>query len=52
MDISEEDLKYLITPVSESEDGSLTFDEFVILCQSIWIIDQRMNYSATTSAMI
>nr|ABK21745.1 unknown [Picea sitchensis] len=35
IDISEEDLKYLVIPMSQSEDGSLTFDEFVGLCQSI-----------------
>jgi Ca2+-binding EF-hand superfamily protein len=29
MEISGEDLKYLAIPLSQSEDGSLTFDEFV-----------------------
>jgi calcium-binding protein CML len=36
MEISEEDLKYLIIPLSESEDGSLTFDGFLRLCQSVF----------------
>lgn len=35
MEISEEDLKYLAVPISESEDGSLTFDEFVFMYQSL-----------------
>lgn len=39
MDISEEDLKYLVAPVSESADGSLTFEGFVGLCQCI--LDNR-----------
>lgn len=34
-DISEEDLKCLVAPISESEDDSLTFDEFVGLYHSI-----------------
>jgi len=35
IEISGEDLKYLAIPMSQSEDGSLTFDEFVGMCQSI-----------------
>lgn len=36
IEISEEDLKYLVIPMSESEDGCLTFDGFASLCQSLF----------------
>ena len=36
MEISEEELKYLVIPLCESEDGSLTFDGFVGLCHSVF----------------